>query len=162
MTPRDGRKQSYCLGFVFTQPEGGNLLVTMIRRKTGEMFAGLMNGVGGKVDDSEWPRRAMQREWFEETGTNVKWHDCAETKLHGTLQFPDAQVVVFSEWLELGELNELLAENRKWLSQQGLGRGRYELIPTMTWALNPENVAPYVSLIVQACLNTERFELTLK
>lgn len=56
--------QSYVLGFVF-DIENPNL-VALIRKDRPEWQAGLLNGVGGKVEEGETPAFAMFREALEE------------------------------------------------------------------------------------------------
>lgn len=58
--------QIYVLGFLFNKNIDEVILILK-----GKPFwqKGLMNGVGGKVEDGESPYLAMCREWSEETGT---------------------------------------------------------------------------------------------
>lgn len=65
----------YVLGFAFT--EDGNKVI-LIEKQKPEWQKGLYNGVGGKIegDDASGPD-AMQREFKEETGLDIKaddWH----------------------------------------------------------------------------------------
>jgi 8-oxo-dGTP diphosphatase len=92
--------QSYVLGFYFF--EGRNKLI-LIRKNRPEWQAGLLNGVGGKVELKDvTTREAMMREFEEETGIitqNKEW------KYVGLLNFPEAEIFVYAGEC-LGELNE--------------------------------------------------------
>lgn len=57
---------SYCLGFAFTDHDN---FVVLIRKNKPAWQKGLLNGVGGKVEETDGsPRYAMVREFAEETG----------------------------------------------------------------------------------------------
>jgi 8-oxo-dGTP pyrophosphatase MutT (NUDIX family) len=65
--------RSYVLGFAFTQDLR---LVVLIEKARPEFMRGLLNGVGGAVEPGEDPRKAMVREFLEETGlptTDEEW-----------------------------------------------------------------------------------------
>lgn len=56
-------------GFLFVQSE-----VLLVEKKSPRWQAGLLNGVGGKVNANEAFDDAMRREWTEETGLdNPEW-----------------------------------------------------------------------------------------
>lgn len=57
--------QHYVLGFAFT-PDFEK--VALIRKNKPDWQAGLLNGIGGKVEVGECPAVAMDREFLEETG----------------------------------------------------------------------------------------------
>ena len=59
------RKQLYVLGFLFTD-DFSHVLLQLKNRPA--FAAGKLNGVGGKVKETEPPEYAMHREWYEETG----------------------------------------------------------------------------------------------
>jgi 8-oxo-dGTP diphosphatase len=61
-------KTVYVLGFAFT-PEADK--VVLIRKKHPAWQAGLLNGVGGKVEKDELHVDAMVREFYEETGVLI-------------------------------------------------------------------------------------------
>lgn len=63
----------YVCGFAFT--EDGRVL--LIRKARPDWQAGLLNGIGGKVEKGETPTGAMMREFEEETDARVPmlfWH----------------------------------------------------------------------------------------
>lgn len=59
----------YVLGFVFRDGDGTS--VVLIRKEKPKWQIGLLNGVGGKVEQGEAPERAMSREFLEECGVEV-------------------------------------------------------------------------------------------
>lgn len=64
-------KTIYVAGFLFDYPVNN---VILIKKTKPEWQAGLLNGVGGKVNEGETPASAMQREFNEEAGVWVdKW-----------------------------------------------------------------------------------------
>lgn len=58
----------YVLGFLFTPAMRNVVLITKTKP---EWQAGLLNGVGGKIESGEMPPDAMVREFEEETGVRV-------------------------------------------------------------------------------------------
>lgn len=70
------KKKRYVLGFLFNE----NLArVVLVRKKRPEWQRGLLNGVGGKIEECEAPLDAMIRECREEAGMEVSdWlHYCS-------------------------------------------------------------------------------------
>ena len=67
--PHDGSFALYVAGFLF-RAEGTE--VALVQKQTPEWQKGKLNGIGGKVELGETPARAMQREFLEETGAEVK------------------------------------------------------------------------------------------
>lgn len=58
-------KTRYVLGFLFRESREA---VVLIRKEKPQWQAGLLNGVGGKIESGETPVQAMVRECTEETG----------------------------------------------------------------------------------------------
>jgi 8-oxo-dGTP diphosphatase len=56
--------KNYVVGFMFSKDEQFTLL---IRKNHPEWQAGKLNGIGGKMEEGEWPRATMVREFREET-----------------------------------------------------------------------------------------------
>lgn len=66
-------KVNYVAGFMFNEDKSQ---VALIRKKRPSWQAGLLNGIGGKIEDNERTTDAICREFFEETGfltTNDDW-----------------------------------------------------------------------------------------
>jgi 8-oxo-dGTP pyrophosphatase MutT (NUDIX family) len=103
--------------------------VAMIRKKKPEWQAGLLNGIGGKVEPEEYPRIAMLREFEEETGyaldNNFLKHFCemggTDWKVHcyATRGHLEHLKTMESEPIEIIEVaglwNERVIENIPWL-----------------------------------------------
>ncbi|MGC8492050.1 MAG: NUDIX domain-containing protein [Syntrophobacteraceae bacterium] len=90
MTPRQGDKQGYVLGFVFTSTPK-NVLLT--EKNCPDWQKGKWNGIGGKIEAGEKPIDAMVREMFEETTISISapdWHHYA------TMVGDDFQCFVFA------------------------------------------------------------------
>ena len=65
----------YVVGFLFSEDRRQ---VILINKMHPEWQAGLLNGVGGKVEQGETPEEAMEREFLEETGMPaVGWQQVA-------------------------------------------------------------------------------------
>lgn len=48
--------------------------IALVRKNKPAWQAGLLNGIGGKIEDGETPYMAMCREWKEETGnSHTEW-----------------------------------------------------------------------------------------
>jgi 8-oxo-dGTP pyrophosphatase MutT (NUDIX family) len=52
----------YCVGFVFNE----DLTEVLLLEKSKKLYIGKLNGVGGKIEASETPIEAMERELLEE------------------------------------------------------------------------------------------------
>ena len=67
----------YVVGFLLHRP---TRKLFLIRKLKPQWQAGLLKGIGGKIEPGETPLDAMWREWIEETGIpflgNV-WHEFA-------------------------------------------------------------------------------------
>jgi 8-oxo-dGTP diphosphatase len=80
-------KRLYCVGFMFSPYMEA---VVLIRKKRPEWQRGLLNGIGGKLQDGETPLDGMRREFREEAG--VAWDDWSPL---ARLDFPEATVWFF-------------------------------------------------------------------
>lgn len=75
------QRQRYVCGFAF-HGEG----VVLIRKVKPEWQAGLLNGVGGKIEPGESPEQAMAREFKEEAGIDslpIDWAVFARCEFRG-------------------------------------------------------------------------------
>ncbi len=69
---------NYVLGFARTPCRQ---FVYLIRKRRPEWQAGLLNGIGGKLEPGEYPIDAMVREFREEAGVDIapaRWRDFAQ------------------------------------------------------------------------------------
>lgn len=77
-------KHKYVCGFLFQDKLH---TVVLIQKVKPEWQAGLLNGVGGKIEPGESAHEAMTREFCEETGLNVPanlWNEFATINFDGT------------------------------------------------------------------------------
>lgn len=69
----------YVAGFLFDEARTS---VALIEKQKPAWMAGLLNAIGGKIEDGETPAQAMEREFGEEAGvTDIDWQPVAD--LHG-------------------------------------------------------------------------------
>lgn len=70
-TPQIASQSRYVVGFMF---DGAFQHVALIRKRKPTWQAGLLNGIGGKIEEGELPAEAMPREFLEEAGrTGNPW-----------------------------------------------------------------------------------------
>lgn len=67
----------YVCGFLFNPPLSH---VALIKKAKPDWQAGLLNGVGGKIEENETALYAMAREFTEETGVPMEEHEGLWTK----------------------------------------------------------------------------------
>lgn len=73
-------RMKYSVGFLFSPDK---TMVVLIKKNRPEWEKGLLNGVGGHIEENETPVEAMTREFREETGVMIP---CEEWKLLTTLE----------------------------------------------------------------------------
>lgn len=134
----------YVLGFAFTQDHKS---VVLIRKNHPTWQAGLLNGVGGKVEETDKALQdAMAREFQEETGVKTSWRDWS---LFTTMKGPaDNPWVVFCfkgffdfnldlsvvrdepvNWFNVGTMANLdTIPNLKWLVPLALERQMIDVV----------------------------------
>lgn len=106
-TPRLGRaddRQRYVVGFAFDLAERRMALIWKKRQPDGAGMIGLLNGIGGKVRPRESYRRAMVREFHQETGGMVAgqlW------KLFAIIDGPTYRLHCFAAWLDSAEFRSI-------------------------------------------------------
>lgn len=77
----DETQKKYVVGFMFTK-DGKS--VVLIEKQKPDWQKGCLNGVGGKIEGTEWSEDAMIREFREETGVHhTAWHQFCHLKLEG-------------------------------------------------------------------------------
>lgn len=60
--------KKYTLGFIFSEDKQ---FVLLIRKTKPAWQAGKLNGIGGKVEEDEFPSECIRREVFEESGLQI-------------------------------------------------------------------------------------------
>jgi 8-oxo-dGTP diphosphatase len=63
-----GRGPHYVVGFLFGHDK---TMVALIKKSRPEWQKGMLNGIGGKIENSENALTAMRREFKEEAGADV-------------------------------------------------------------------------------------------
>lgn len=108
----------YSLGFAFS-PDHSRVL--LIKKTRPEWQAGLLNGVGGKVEQDESTHDAMVREFKEETNIDTVPENWAEFGLHSG---PGYELRLFSTTLTFAQCKQLertTDEKPGWFSLSELG-----------------------------------------
>lgn len=73
----------YCCGFL---RDIQHATVLLVRKRKPDWQAGLLNGIGGKIESDETPLDAMIREWSEEVGFEFRnWRALARLDAQGSL-----------------------------------------------------------------------------
>lgn len=138
----------WVVGFLFNEGK-----VALVLKTHPEWQAGKLNGVGGNIDEGETPLQAMQREFLEEAGADVKsWREFAIINVEvGTVRFFAAQgdykIVSKTEeevdWYPTDDVKNLpIVPNLEWLIPMALEAGvKYASIDTHDpSATNPNGV----------------------
>lgn len=137
----------YVLGFMVSKDRQS---VALICKTKPEWMRGLLNGIGGKVEDGEAPRVAMAREFREETGYET---DAAQWDNMGTVVFSGGEIhcyrmiAPFSPyknvlrspteepvgWFFLRELHlKRVVDNVRWLAELAASRNAIVAFRVMT------------------------------
>jgi 8-oxo-dGTP diphosphatase len=125
---------SYVLGFMFN---GSRTSVALIRKTHPAWQAGLLNGIGGKMQDEETPNAAMVREFHEESGvitTEDSW------SYFGYLQGEGYVVHCFAAssqkaWDAAESITDELIEDH------GFVVSPKEIVPNLSWLIPMANYA---------------------
>ena len=128
-------KTAYVAGFFF---EGDK--VALIRKARPEWQKGRLNGIGGKIESTESPERAMVREFEEETGARTsitQWWPFA------VLTGENFVVHFFSTYGNLSLLRSTTDEEVVVLPVADVTV--YNSIPNLTWLLPMARSIPYES-----------------
>jgi len=83
-------RKYYVVGFLFNT---NGSQVKLIRKSRPDWQAGRLNGIGGKIEDDEVPKQAMQREFLEEADVETR---AVEWVHNVTLRGPEWEVYVYS------------------------------------------------------------------
>lgn len=131
--------QDYVVGFLFRL--GGDE-VALIRKSKPEWQKGLLNGVGGKIEEDELPITAMVREFEEEAGAYIlNW------RYFATITLKDGGKVYFFESREEVELETKTGEEVSWYPAAHLRQ--YGILSNLSWlvpmALDKDSVTAEVT-----------------
>jgi 8-oxo-dGTP diphosphatase len=90
---KENKMKIYVLGFCFSENKSH---VALIHKNKPEWQKGLINGIGGKLENNESPFDCMTREFKEETDVEIEnW------KYFGELQGPEFRVILFKCFTDL-------------------------------------------------------------
>ncbi len=137
----------YVVGFMFSMKERSVLL---IKKRRPEWQAGLLNGIGGRIDPGETPTQAMVREFREECGivtTESQWEPYAE------MESGDASIYFFSSKGDITLAESLTDETVYSVAYERILKHRF-LVPNLIWLvpmakLTQFNGAKYSGLICE-------------
>jgi 8-oxo-dGTP diphosphatase len=123
----------YVLGLAFSKDQAD---VVLIRKNRPEWMKGKLNGVGGKLEESDQtPGHGMCREFFEETGVDIPtegWSNCAV--LTGT----SAKIYIFRAFTdEIYKAASTTDEAVMILNVRDLLLGNYnrDFVPNIGWMI---------------------------
>ena len=112
--------------------------VVLIRKNRPEWQAGLLNGVGGRVEEKETLMWAMRREFTEEAGLCIsvrRWDKFL------TLKSNDAEVSFFHAEINRAELDSISAQTDEPILKMsigdvtGTGYATDQIIPNLSWII---------------------------
>lgn len=131
--------QEYSVGFLHNMTH-----VVLVRKNRPEWQAGLLNGVGGHIEEGEQPHDCMVREFYEETGVQIgPWEqfltlEGTTARVHCFAIYDESNDYIFEvdtttdEAIELWPVSALnvgksgtTVPNLKWMIPLMLQRGNY-------------------------------------
>lgn len=131
------------LGFLFTEGKG---IVALIEKNKPEWQKGLLNGIGGKIEEGETPIQAMIREFEEEAGLYIEdWKQFAimqgnDWKVYCYKAFSEriwdystmTDEIIYTKWIEDLHKNPFnYISNLQWLIEMALdGNDNFQSIIT--------------------------------
>lgn len=126
--------KQYVLGFMFSHDLKQ---VALIRKNRPAWQFGHLNGIGGKMEDSDdTPNEAMYREFEEETGLHQQpsWHLFAEYSGH---DFHDFVIYIFCQKGDLSKLKTVTDEEIEIVDVDSIRREKsdYKVIDNLHWLL---------------------------
>lgn len=128
--------REYVLGFLFSKsfPSGTDNYVALISKIKPEWQYGLLNGIGGKIEENELPENAMRREFREETGLEIDdWKKfCKFTDEKGYIVHAYCSDIVSTQ-LGLCKLQPLTEEVPNWYAVDKLDQ--LPVIPNLHWLI---------------------------
>lgn len=121
---------NYVAGFMFSKELDW---VSLIRKTKPAWQNGLLNGVGGKIEEGESHEFAMHREFKEETGHQLQWGDW---KYFCVLSGPDFRVHFFTAVGDLKALNSMEDEKLELIHLSQINLLRKDMIENLPWLIS--------------------------
>jgi 8-oxo-dGTP diphosphatase len=104
--------------------------VALIEKQKPEWQKGLLNGIGGKIEEGETPIEAMKREFLEETGATVdSWREFAHMNHSGN------EVHFFTAQSESVTIRSLTIEKVDWYNIDDIVTYQYRIINNLSWLI---------------------------
>ncbi len=131
MTPSSNVTR-YCLGFALLKD---STWVVLIRKVRPDWQSGLLNGLGGHLEEGETPVQAMRREFREEAGPDIPEE---EWDLYAVLRGPGFEVSVFRTHLETQEGIQTMTDEEVEivpLSQIFNTYGQHAVVANIPWLI---------------------------
>lgn len=129
-SPLESPVKMYVACFLFMGPE-----VLLLKKTQPAWQAGLLNGVGGKVEEGEGPFDAARREWREETGDQTA-HDwqrfCTEFGPGYRVDFFKASVTTTT--VMTGTKNDV-GEELRWTLVGHVGVSGLQTVGNLSWLI---------------------------
>lgn len=113
--------------------------IAMVEKAKPAWQAGLLNGIGGKVELEESFDKAMRREWTEETLGDMEvipeWRHFLTLKDGGAVvAFYAARCDDFSVMEALPTFNDA-NERMKWVTVRKVVNGEVDIVPNLRWVI---------------------------
>lgn len=119
----------YVAGFMFSRDRAE---VALIRKNKPAWQKGLLNGIGGKIEDGESARQAMIREFWEETGSKSQESFRHFALIHG----PTFSVDFFYTVGDLNELRTMEEEQIERVRLADIHVLRADMIENLPWLIS--------------------------
>jgi 8-oxo-dGTP diphosphatase len=100
--------------------------VALIKKNKPEWQKGLLNGIGGQVEEDESPKAAMIREFHEEAGLKIWDWQC-----FCVVKFPDYELYCYRSFGDLSKVKTMTAEVIELHHLSAIHR--LETIPNLKW-----------------------------
>jgi len=131
----------YVAGFLFSE---NREQIALIRKNRPEWQAGKLNGIGGKIEDGEFPIQAMQRECLEECGLDIEdWVSfCKLSDAKKTWE-----VTFFRIFTDLSNITSMEEEKIEVISLENLNQEN--VISNLRWLIPMamDNNFPYATVV---------------
>lgn len=138
------KRKEYVVGFLLNHD---CRWLAMIEKKRPAWQAGLLNGIGGKVEPDEFPADAMAREAKEETGVEPAWTH------YVTLRYPDALIHFFwaSDQRAYGDAKAMTDEKIRRVAVAEIAEADSRVVPNLRFlvpmavhAASHETIVPVI------------------